>query len=84
MREARAWAALCRHTIELARTGQLRFRLETFGVYYPGLPYARRAWNFSPAYAVLLLRQSRRYAHWLLDMQDLRAIGPAAWWERHR
>jgi hypothetical protein len=84
VREERAWIALLRHAALLARTGQLRFRLETFGVYYPHLPYSRPAWRISPRVALLLVRQSRRYAHWLLDMQELRRGGPGAWWERRR
>jgi hypothetical protein len=82
VREARAWLALIRHTITLARSGQLRFRLETFGVYYPELPYRAPLWRVSLPVTALLLRRSRAYAHWLLEMHELRA--GRSWWDRPR
>lgn len=82
MREARAWLVLLRHGINLFRSGQLRFRLETFGVYYPELPYRAPFWKTSLPTVALLLRRSRAYAHWLLEMQELRA--GRNWWDQHR
>ena len=72
MREARAWVTLLRHGLLLWRTGQLRTRLETFGVYYPALPYSAPWWKLSPRPAVMLLRRMRTYAFWLVEMEDLR------------
>ena len=83
MREIRAWLVLLAHGVTLLRTGQLRFRLETFGLYYPSLPYRSPLWRFSPRVALLLLRRSRSYAHWLLEMKELRS-GPEGWWLRQR
>ena len=84
MREARAWLALLRHGLKLLLSGQLRFRLETFGLYYPALPYESPVWKVSRRPALLLLRQSRSYAHWLLEMQDLRQVGAEGWWDNRR
>ena len=72
MRELRAWFTLLRHTLLLYRTGQLRTRLETFGIYYPALPYTAPWWSISPRVAGLLLRRARTYALWLVEMEDLR------------
>ncbi|HZU12624.1 MAG TPA: hypothetical protein VFB58_07265 [Chloroflexota bacterium] len=72
MRELRAWITLTRHALLLWRTGQLRFRLETFGVYYPALPYSAPWWRISTPVAFMLLRRARSYAHWLVEMDDLR------------
>jgi hypothetical protein len=71
----RAWVTLLRHGLLLWRTGQLRTRLETFGVYYPALPYAAPWWNVSPRATRLLLSRMRIYAYWLLEMEDLRRRG---------
>jgi hypothetical protein len=71
----RAWVTLLRHGLLLWRTGQLRTRLETFGVYYPALPYAVPWWNVSPRATRLLLSRMRIYAYWLLEMEDLRRRG---------
>lgn len=72
MREARAWITLLRHGLLLWRTGQLRTRLETFGVYYPALPYTAPWWKVSPEATRLLLSRMRTYAHWLVQMRDAR------------
>lgn len=72
MRELRAWLTLLRHGLLLWRTGQLRTRLETFGLYYPALPYAAPWWKISPHAAGLLLRRSRAYAYWLVEIEALR------------
>ena len=83
MREIRAWLALLRHAALLWRTGQLRFRLETFGLYYPAPQYQAPWWRVSPRSSLLLLRQGRAYAHWLVEMHELRD-GPSGWWSRER
>ncbi len=80
-RSARIGAALAIHVIRLQRSGQLRFRAETFGVYYPALPYARPWWRISPAPAIALLRQALNYGRWLVEMDDLRRHGAPGWWE---
>lgn len=73
-----------RHLFLLWRWGQLRFRLETFGMYYPTLPYTSPAWRMTPRVALLLLRRAPAYVRWLLEMEDVRRGGPEGWWRRHR
>lgn len=75
MSELRSWLILLRHGLLLWRAGQLRTRLETFGVYYPALPYTAPWWRVSPRSTVLLLRRARAYAHWLAEMENLRRRG---------
>lgn len=84
MREVRSWLVLLQHGLNLLRAGQLRFRLETFGLYYPALPYSSPAWKISIRPAWLLMKRARSYAHWLLEMRDLRQSGAQAWWDRRR
>jgi hypothetical protein len=81
-RLANAWT-LARHFYLVWRTGQLRFRLETFGLYYPALPYRSPAWRFPLANCALLLRQARKYLVWVLEMEAIRRDGPDGWWDRH-
>lgn len=81
-RLARA-ASLVRHLYLVWRAGQLRFRLETFGVYYPALPYTLPLWRAPWRNVVLLLRQSRGYARWVIEMEALRCSGSSAWWNAH-
>ncbi len=79
------WAAplvLARHAFRVWRGGQARFRLETFGLYYPALPYTTRWWRIKPSALALLLRQAGEYGAWILEMEDLKANGSSAWWER--
>jgi hypothetical protein len=84
MTEARLWVALLRHGALLWRTGLLRFRLETFGTYYPAPPYQTPAWRLTPAHTVLLLRRARAYGRWLVEMEQVRRTGAHGWWElRH-
>jgi hypothetical protein len=75
IREAQAWVALARHGVVLWRTGQLRFRLETFGIYYPAFPYQSSPWRPTREGVSLLIRQSRSYAHWLVEMDEIRTRG---------
>lgn len=75
MTELRLWWTLARHALLLWRSGQLRTRLETFGVYYPALPYTAPWWKVSPRAALLLVRRSRTYGRWLLDMDSVRRGG---------
>jgi hypothetical protein len=79
--EIRLWVALLRHGALLWRTGLLRFRLETFGTYYPAPPYQSPAWHLRPAATLLLLRRSRSYAQWLVEIEQLRRSGAQGWWE---
>jgi hypothetical protein len=83
MSGARGAFVLARHVYRVWRAGQLRFRLETFGLYYPALPYQSPAWRFPIANAVLLLRQARVYAAWVIEMEAIRRDGPDGWWDRH-
>jgi hypothetical protein len=84
MRLVRGGWILLRHGYRVWRAGQLRFRLETFGVYYPALPYASPWWKVSPRGVFLLLRQLGPYASWLVEMEDLRRYGAKAWWQDQR
>lgn len=81
--ELQIWIVLCRHGLLLRRTGLLRFRLETFGAYYPAPPYESPTWRLSPPYTVLLLRRAHSYGRWLLEMDAVRRGGARAWWARH-
>jgi hypothetical protein len=69
------------HLYRVWRSGQLRFRLETFGLYYPALPYRSPAWRFPVANALLLLRQAHAYAAWVVEMERIRRHGPDGWWD---
>ncbi|MGH2411995.1 MAG: hypothetical protein ACRDGS_16760 [Chloroflexota bacterium] len=80
----RAPIYIAQHVYLLLRSGQLRFRLETYGLYYPSEPYARKWWRISPRVLALLLRQSREYATWIVEMNELRRAGPEGWWETYR
>lgn len=73
---------LLRHLIQLARCGQIRFRLETFGVYYPAPQYDAPWWRVTPRSVLLLLRRGRSYALWLAEMDRMTHRGGAAWWDR--
>jgi len=55
------------------RSGQLRFRLETFGLYYPEPPYTAPWWRIRPRNAGLLLRQMPAYVRWLDSLNHLDA-----------
>ena len=63
---------LVRHLYRVWRAGQLRFRLETFGVYYPALPYQAPWWRVSPRGVWLLTRRLLPYARWIAAMEELR------------
>jgi hypothetical protein len=78
-----AAVAIARHGVRVWRSGQTRFRLETFGLYYPHLPYRKRAWQVTPAYLVLLLVRLPSYLRWVVEMDRLRREGSREWWERH-
>jgi hypothetical protein len=78
----RAVRVLIRHLLSLRGTGQLRFRSETFGLYYPALPYRRPWWHISPRGVLLLAEQARQYAAWVLEMDRLRDDPGAGWWLR--
>lgn len=80
MSEMRLWFTLARHGALLWRTGLLRFRLETFGLYYPALPYQTPAWHLSPRRTLLLVRRARSYGLWLLEMEEVRRSGGRGWW----
>lgn len=75
---------LVRHLSRVIRAGQLRFRVETFGLYYPALPYQARWWQVSPRGLRLLLRQGPAYLRWVIKMEELRQNGPSTWWAAHR
>jgi hypothetical protein len=73
--------ALARHAWVLCRAGQLRFRLETFGLYYPALPYTAPWWRIRPRIAAMLVRQSIPYARWVMLMDRTRRSGMSATWD---
>ena len=79
-REERFLFSLVTHLYRVWRAGQLRVRLEAFGLYYPQLPYQAPWWRVSPRSAILLARQLGSYARWVVEMERLRRGGAAAWW----
>lgn len=88
LRRGASWAVACRVLLQHARlvwkTGQLRFRLETFGLYWPALPYERPWWHLSPRAVRLLLARSVAYSRWVLEMHALEHEGPEGWWRQYR
>jgi hypothetical protein len=68
------------HLYRLWRTGQSRFRLETYGLYYPGFPYERPLWAVNPAVLVMFARHLPSYTRWVRRMEGLRSRGPGGWW----
>jgi hypothetical protein len=84
MTEFRIWLTLTRHAVLLWRSGLLRFRMETFGTYYPAPPYQAPAWRLSPKQTLLLLRGARSYGCWLVEMEGLRLSGARGWWEKRQ
>jgi hypothetical protein len=81
MISSRSLAIVARHAYQVWRAGQIRFRLETVGLYYPALPYQSPWWRFPLSNAVLLLQQSRSYASWVVEMESLQREGPTGWWD---
>ncbi len=77
-------ARLIRHAVHCWRAGQVRFRLETFGVYYPALPYTAPWWKAPPSNLLLLCRQGPAYLAWILEMDQVRRGGSMAWWIRYQ
>jgi hypothetical protein len=73
---------LTRHAWVVWRAGQLRFRLETFGLYHPAPPYSRPWWSPGVRNVLLFARQSVAYSRWILEMERIRSGGPEAWWRR--
>jgi hypothetical protein len=69
-----------RHFWRVWRDGQVRFRLETFGVYFPALPYEAPWWRVSPQNFWLLLKRMPAYARWIEEMHTIRRLGGAGWW----
>jgi hypothetical protein len=78
----RSWCMLPLHLYRVWRGGQLRFRLETFGLYYPALPYQSPWWRISPGTAWLLVRRLAAYVRWVEEMETVQRGGGAAWWNR--
>lgn len=80
----RAAQHLVRHAYLVWRAGQLRFRLETFGLYYPTLPYTAPWWRAPRRNAIMLVRQASAYARWVVEMEEIRQRGPTSWWDGRR
>ena len=72
---------MLRHVVSIVRSGQLRFRLETYGLYYPATPDSRPYWKVSPRALLLLLRSAREYSSWVKTTSFVR-VGPHEWWAR--
>jgi len=70
------------HFLALVRSGQLRFRLETYGLYYPATPDKRPLWKVSPGALLLLLKSAPEYSRWLKMMGFVREGGAHEWWGR--
>ncbi|GAC1645883.1 MAG: hypothetical protein NVS4B2_35250 [Chloroflexota bacterium] len=71
----RVAVVLVRHVFRIWRAGQLRFRIETFGLYYPSLPYSSPWWRISHLYARMLLARLTAYAHWVDEMEAIQRRG---------
>jgi hypothetical protein len=84
MSTLRATFILLRHALGLWRAGQVRFRLETFGVYFPTAPYSAPWWRMSPSVLILLLRRARAYAEWVEELDRIRRGGSETWWDGKR
>jgi hypothetical protein len=74
--------ALLRHLLRLWRAGQLRFRMETFGLYYPQRQYEAPFWRVSPRGLTLLLRRIGAYARWVEEMERIERGGARSWWRK--
>lgn len=70
------------HLLALYRAGQLRFRAETFGLYFPSLPGRRPWWRVAIGSLLFMIRASRSYAHWTDEMNTVARGGPHGWWGR--
>jgi hypothetical protein len=81
MRHIQGVLALARHAWVVCRAGQLRLRLETFGLYYPALPYTAPWWRIPPRIAAVLVRQSIPYARWIVHMDRMRRSGISGSWD---
>ena len=73
---------MLKHVVGLARSGQLRFRAETFGLYLPETPDRRPWWRISIAALRLLFNQAPSYRSWRAEMENLRRGGAHEWWGR--
>lgn len=71
------------HLWRLLRLRLLRFRLETFGLYFPSLPHARPWWRVTPHVVPLFARRLLPYTRWAADVRYIGQRGAAGWWERH-
>lgn len=76
----RALGVLILHGIALARSGQLRFRLETFGLWYPRPLYQAPWWQPDPRVLRHLVGRTGRYAAWLRELNAIRRAGSTGWW----
>jgi len=70
------------HLVSLVRSNQLRFRAETFGLYYPALPGRRHAWTVSPRGLLLLAQSLRTYPTWQARVSAIARGGAHEWWGR--
>ena len=68
------------HGIALVRSGQLRFRLETFGLWYPRPLYQARWWQLDPRVLGHLAGRLGCYAAWLRELNAVRRAGSTGWW----
>lgn len=71
---------MIRHLAALFRSGQARFRAETFGLYFPALPNRRRWWMVSPSVVRHMAHQLRGYARWHRTMASVARGGAHEWW----
>ncbi len=75
-----ALGELILHGIALARSGQLRFRLETFGLWYPRPLYQAPWWQPNPRVLWHLAGRIGRYAAWLRELNATSRAGSTGWW----
>jgi hypothetical protein len=68
------------HGIALVRSGQLRFRLETFGLWYPRPLYQAPWWQPDPRVLWHLAGRIGGYAAWLRELNAVGRAGSTGWW----
>jgi hypothetical protein len=71
------------HIWRLLRLRLLRFRLETFGLYFPSLPHSQPWWRVTPRVIPLFARRFLPYVRWTGDVRHVARRGAAGWWQRH-
>lgn len=70
------------HLATLFKAGQVRFRMEAYGLYYPSTPEKRPVWRAAPAAIPALLRSLPAYVTWVRQARQVQMGGAHEWWGR--